>query len=478
MTAKAINCLATNNAFACSLRGPRNYTTVSKLLHQRLQLLEEASQQLVAERSHVAECQSQLEVTITRAEKAEQQLQHGVHLPDQLQQLQQQVDKLRGAREEEYQQRVALQEQLGREGRAATSQLHALRDVLARSSAQQQDMEKQLSALKARAKAAEEEAEASQARCKQLQQELTNAKGGQANNALRLLDLQTSQQLLDEKLTRTSSALAQEQAARAEADKQVLALRTDLVNMLHRAEAAEAAATAAAVSASQAEHRASEARAAQLAAEEAHKTADAATKLITQRLTEAQQQAAEERAIAEATQHELQQQLADKDTALQQQRQHEQSWRFRQLEASTRALATLEHLQGRVDALDAAATSYATAVQQQHDSQHSELEGQMSRLTAWEATAEELSGMGSRINTALVHMAQQWVAKQQKLRSSDKGMQMLQTQVAQLEQQLSMAVVMERKLQSELADVQAAREKDQAEAAHEVSFYWLYIYMA
>lgn len=108
-----------------------------------------------------------------------------------------------------------------REGRAATSQLHALRDVLARSSAQQQDMEKQLSALKARAKAAEEEAEASQARCKQLQQELTNAKGGQANNALRLLNLQTSQQLLDEKLTRTSSALAQEQAARAEADKQV-----------------------------------------------------------------------------------------------------------------------------------------------------------------------------------------------------------------------------------------------------------------
>lgn len=92
----------------------RNYTTVSKLLHERLQLLEEASQQLVAERSHVAECQSQLEVTITRAEKAEQQLQHGVHLPDQLQQLQQQVDKLRGAREEEYQQRVALQEQLGR----------------------------------------------------------------------------------------------------------------------------------------------------------------------------------------------------------------------------------------------------------------------------------------------------------------------------------------------------------------------------
>jgi hypothetical protein len=45
----------------------------------------------------------------------------------------------------------------------------------------------------------------------------------------------------------------------------------------------------------------------------------------------------------------------------------------------------------------------------------------------------------------------------------------LQKQVEQLEQQLSMAVVMERKLQSELADVQAAREKDQAEAAHEVS---------
>jgi Flp pilus assembly protein TadB len=108
---------------------------------------------------------------------------------------------------------------------------------------------------------------------------------------------------------------------------------------------------------------------------------------------------------------------------LQQQRQLEQSWRFRQLEASTRALATLEHLQGKVDALDAAAACYAAAVQQQHDSQHSELEQQLSRLTAWEATAEELSGVGSRIDTALVHMAQQWVAKQQKLRSSDKGMQ-------------------------------------------------------
>jgi predicted nucleic acid-binding Zn-ribbon protein len=82
-------------------------------------------------------------------------------------------------------------------------------------------MEKQLAALKARAKAAEEAAAAEQARCKQLQQELTNAKGGQANNALKLLDLQTSQQLLDEKLTRATDALAQEQAARAEADKQV-----------------------------------------------------------------------------------------------------------------------------------------------------------------------------------------------------------------------------------------------------------------
>jgi chromosome segregation ATPase len=94
----------------------RNYNTVSKLLHERLQLLEEASQQLVAERSHVAECQSQLEVTISRAEEAEKQLQHGVHLPDQLQQLQQQVNALRTARDEEYQQRVALQEQLTRCG--------------------------------------------------------------------------------------------------------------------------------------------------------------------------------------------------------------------------------------------------------------------------------------------------------------------------------------------------------------------------
>jgi hypothetical protein len=139
--------------------------------------------------------------------------------------------------------------------------------------------------------------------------------------------------------------------------------------------------------------------------------------------TDAQQQAANELAIAEATQHELQQQLAEKDTALQHQRQLEQSWRFRQLEASTRALATLEHLQGKLEALDAAAACFAAAVQQQHDSYHGELEAQLTRLAAWEAAAEELCGNGSRINTALVHMAQQWVAKQQKLRSSDKGMQ-------------------------------------------------------
>jgi hypothetical protein len=53
------------------------------------------------------------------------------------------------------------------------------------------------------------------------------------------------------------------------------------------------------------------------------------------------------------------------------------------------------------------------------------------------------------------------------------ALQVLQKQVEQLEQQLSMAMVMERKLQSELADVQAAREKDQAEAAHEVRVGWL-----
>jgi DNA repair exonuclease SbcCD ATPase subunit len=141
--------------------------------------------------------------------------------------------------------------------------------------------------------------------------------------------------------------------------------------------------------------------------------------------TEAQQQAANDRGIAEAKQHELQQRLAEKDAALQHQRQLEQSWRFRQLEATTRALATLEHLQGKVEALDAAAATYAAAVQQQHDDQHSELEEQLSRLAAWAATAEDLSGTGSRINTALVHMAQQWVAKQQKLRSSDKGMQVI-----------------------------------------------------
>lgn len=92
----------------------RNYTTVAKLLHDRLQLLEEASQQLVAERSDAEQLKTQLEATTSRAAAAEEQLKHGSHLPDEMSKLQLEASALRAGREEDYQQRLALQEQLSR----------------------------------------------------------------------------------------------------------------------------------------------------------------------------------------------------------------------------------------------------------------------------------------------------------------------------------------------------------------------------
>lgn len=144
---------------------------------------------------------------------------------------------------------------------------------------------------------------------------------------------------------------------------------------------------------------------------------------ITFHPAEAQLQAANDRAIAEATQRELRDRLADYDAQLQLQRQQEQGWRFRQLEVMTRALAALEHLQARVEAVGAAAGAYDKAAQQQHDQQQGSSDELLSTLDNWCACAEELEGVGGRINAALVHVAQQWAAKQQKLRSTDKGLQ-------------------------------------------------------
>lgn len=81
--------------------------------------------------------------------------------------------------------------------------------------------EKQVAALKARTKIAEDLAASEQIRAAKLQQELTAAKGGQANNALRLMDIQNNNQQLELKLARAGEALQAEQAARTEASKQV-----------------------------------------------------------------------------------------------------------------------------------------------------------------------------------------------------------------------------------------------------------------
>lgn len=71
--------------------------------------------------------------------------------------------------------------------------------------------------------------------------------------------------------------------------QQVLSLQTQLVGACSRAERAEeqqqATATASAVALSRAQHQLEDAQAAQFVAEEAHKTADAAAKLLAQRIT-------------------------------------------------------------------------------------------------------------------------------------------------------------------------------------------------
>lgn len=151
------------------------------------------------------------------------------------------------------------------EARATASQLHALKDVLARSMAQQQDtvslsqsdhsrhkesdsvgiyiciscysicsvpgepnhtidvimQERQLAAWKARAKSAEEVAASDRSTAAKMQQELSTARGSQANSALKLMELQNSHQQLELKSGRLAEALSAEQTSRMDLEQQV-----------------------------------------------------------------------------------------------------------------------------------------------------------------------------------------------------------------------------------------------------------------
>eukprot|EP00775_Hariotina_reticulata_P003242 gene3242-3519_t len=134
---------------------------------------------------------------------------------------------------------------------------------------------------------------------------------------------------------------------------------------------------------------------------------EARSRLVDQRLADAQQQAAKDKGVADATQRELRDHIADKDISLTQHLQQQHAWRFRQLELLTRVLGDMDG------------------------------------------------------------MAEKMAAQKQRLLSSDKESQMLQKQLEHVSQQLSMSNLMERKLRADLADEHLARDKAQAEAQQE-----------
>lgn len=148
---------------------------------------------------------------------------------------------------------------------------------------------------------------------------------------------------------------------------------------------------------------------------------------------DAHEQAAEERGVAEATQRELQELLASKDAELESWSQQQKSWRFRQLEFMTRVLRSVGELEDKIGVLDADCSAFAAAVEQHSQDQQEQLLKHLSRLQRYEVMVQELDGTGSRLNAALAHLQQQWVAKQQKICASDKGLQVRWQQKQQLE---------------------------------------------
>lgn len=138
---------------------------------------------------------------------------------------------------------------------------------------------------------------------------------------------------------------------------------------------------------------------------------------------DAQQQAAQERGVFEVSQHELRERLNKTDAALELQQQQDKGWRFRQLEFMTRMMQTLDNLESRSRTLDANCTSFTAAVQQQGQEQQDGLAQQLDNLVSCQTNCETIEAAGSRINRAVVQLQQQWVAKQQKLQASDKGIQ-------------------------------------------------------
>lgn len=141
---------------------------------------------------------------------------------------------------------------------------------------------------------------------------------------------------------------------------------------------------------------------------------------------DAQHTAAQERAIAEAAQHELGNLLSSRDAAFQLQLQQQQGWKFRQLEFMTRSMHRLDALDTKFTALDGVCSSIIAAVGQQCQEQQDRLMYQLNKMVECQAGVCQLEATGDKINMLLACVQQQWAAKQQKLHASDKGMQVSQ----------------------------------------------------
>jgi hypothetical protein len=207
-------------------------------------------------------------------------------------------------------------------------------------------------------------------------------------------------------------------------------LQAQVIAANTRAEVAEtqqqAVAAAAALSLSRARQELDDARAAQFVAEEAHQTADAAAKLLAQRITggcvhaaatqpvlaccahatmlpacetaaEVQREAAQQQGVADATKRELSGRM---DSLMQQaelSRQPQQSWQFRQIEALTRAVERVDRLDTRLQAGGSAAAIMAAV--ERHDA---ELHGVTVGLDECIVAVCSLAAVGSRLKTAII----------------------------------------------------------------------------
>lgn len=214
-----------------------------------------------------------------------------------------------------------------------------MQDQYQRSQAAQQESEAHLAAVRAKLKAADELAAAQSSLKTQLQEKLATAESGLKSTTGRLQQLQTTHQALLDETKRQREAWGEQQATRGHTEREVRVnqwyscttaapdlatypcmltdstavaacdfelgktavatrvclllqieeLRSQLAAACSRAETAErqqqATATASTLALSRAQQELDEARSAQFVAEEAHKTADAAAKLLAQKIT-------------------------------------------------------------------------------------------------------------------------------------------------------------------------------------------------